>query len=213
MERIDMKGGEVTNTVAPFVSKTEVVLESTDVHALYDHTIDKIMKALDIFQMRGSNWQFNLVQKLEINTVVYKPLRGESYIPLPDELAKKNAVINVKNKDDQYFKWCITRALNPTDIHAERITKMLRNQAEELDWSDIEFPVAMDENVIKKFESNNDESINVFGYTEVGGLFPLYVSKHQSERMIDLLLITDGKTKHYCWIMNFNRLMTKKTEN
>ena len=212
MERINMKSGEVTNIVAPFVSKTEVVLKSTDVNELYDHAIDKIMKALDAFQMRGSNWRFKLVQKLEINTVVYKPLRGKSYVPLPDELAKKNAVINVKNKDDQCFKWCITRALNPADIHAERITKELRNQVEELDWSDIEFPVAMDENVIKKFENNNDVSINVFGYTEVGRLFPLYVSKHQSERMIDLLLITDGKTKRYCWITNFNRLMTKKTE-
>ena len=133
MEHIDIKSGEATNTVEPFVSKTEAVLESTDVNELYDHAIDKIMKALDAFQMRGSNWRFKLVQKLEINTVVYKPLRGKSYIPLPDELAKKNAVINVKNKDDQCFKWCITRALNPTDIHAERITKELRNQAEELD--------------------------------------------------------------------------------
>ena len=100
MECADMKSGEVTNTVAPFVSKTEVVLESTDVDELCDHAIDKIMKGLDAFQMRGSNWRFKLVQKLEINTIVYKPLRDKSCIPLPDELAKKNAVINVNNKDD-----------------------------------------------------------------------------------------------------------------
>ena len=117
---------------------------------------------------------------------------------MPNELAKKNAVINVKNKDEKCFKWCITRALNPSDIHAERINKELRNQAEELDWSSIEFPVAMDENFSKKFENNNDVSINVFGYPEVGGVFPLYVIKHQSERMIDLLLINDGVSKHYC---------------
>ena len=84
----------------------------------------------------------------------------------------------MKNKDDQSFKWCITRALNPTAIHAERITTELRNQTVETDWSGIEFPVATDENVIKKFENNNNVSINVFGYTEVGGVFPLYVSKH-----------------------------------
>ena len=76
-ERIDMKSGEVTNTVAPFAPKTEVVLESTDIDELYDYAIDKIMKALDAFQMRGSNWRFKLVQKLEINTVVYKPHRGK----------------------------------------------------------------------------------------------------------------------------------------
>ena len=95
------------------------------------------------------------------------------------------------------LKRCITRALNSTDIYAERITAELGNQAEELEWSDIEFTVTMDKNVIKKFENNNDVRISVFGYTEVGGVFTLYVSKHQSEKMINLLLITDGVSKHY----------------
>ena len=40
MERVDIKSGEVTNTVAPFVSKTEVVLEGTDVGELYNEASD-----------------------------------------------------------------------------------------------------------------------------------------------------------------------------
>ena len=87
----------MTNTVALFVSKTQVALESTDVNELYDHAIDRIMKVLNAFRMRGSNLRFKLMQKLAINTMVYKPLRGKSNLPLPDELAKKNAVINLKN--------------------------------------------------------------------------------------------------------------------
>ena len=50
----------------------------------------------------------------------------------------------MKNEDDQCFKWCVTRALYPVEDHPEIITKKLRAQAEELDWSDIEFPVASD---------------------------------------------------------------------
>ena len=89
------------------------------------------------------------MQKLEINAVVYKLLKGISYVPLPDELAKKNAVImNVKNKDDQCFKWCIKKALNPTGIHAKHVTAESQNQAEEPDWSGMAFLVAADENVI-----------------------------------------------------------------
>ena len=74
-----------------------------------------------------------------------------------------------------------------TTDHPEIITKKLRAQAEELDWSDIEFPVAVDENVIRKFERNNNVSVNIFGYDDKDGVYPLIVSKHASERFVDLL--------------------------
>jgi len=73
--------------------------------------------------MRGSNWRFKAVEKLDINTVVYKPLRGNSYIPLPTKMAAKNAIINKKNNDQECFQWCIARALNPVNKNSERITK------------------------------------------------------------------------------------------
>jgi hypothetical protein len=95
------------------------------------------------FQQRGSNWRFKSVVKLEINTFVYRPLKGSSYIPLPKELAAKKAIINMKNKDNECFKWCVTRALNPVEEHPERITKELKKQAEQLNWSGIEFPVSL----------------------------------------------------------------------
>src|ERR1043165_10275779 len=40
----------------------------------------------------------------------------------------------------------------------------------------------------------------------------LYISKHESDTRVDLLLISDGDKKHYCLIKNFNRLMKKHTE-
>ena len=53
----------------------------------------------------------------------YVPLGGSSYIPLPKFLAAKKAIINLKNDDDEYFKWAITRALNPVEKNSERIDK------------------------------------------------------------------------------------------
>ena len=35
--------------------------------------------------------------------------RGSSYLPLPDWLAKKKAVINQKNRDKECFKWAVIR--------------------------------------------------------------------------------------------------------
>src|SRR5688572_11220697 len=199
MERVDMKTGEVVDEDFPFLSRTELILDSTDVSEIYNNAKDKIIESMATFQMRGSNWRLRAVQKLDINTVVYKPLKGSSYIPLPKCLASKKGIINMKNEDEECFKWCVTRALNPVEEHLERITKELIKQSEELNWSGIEFPVAADANVISKFERNNNISINVFGYETDVNLFPLYVSKQKNDRCVDLLLIADGEKKHYCW--------------
>ena len=73
---------------APFVSKTDIILDATDVTELYKNASEKIMESIAAFQMTGSNWQFRRVIKLDINIVEYQPLRGNSYIPLPEKLAK-----------------------------------------------------------------------------------------------------------------------------
>src|ERR1043165_1224440 len=100
MERVDMKSGEVTSGDYPFVSKTEVILEATDTNEVYSKVKEKITESIASFQMRGSNWRFVSVVKLDINTVVYKPLKSSSYFPLPPELANRKVIINTKNEDD-----------------------------------------------------------------------------------------------------------------
>jgi hypothetical protein len=57
-------------------------------------------------------------------------LSGSSYIPLPKFIADKKAVINIENKDNYCFKWCLTRALNPVVKNPQRITKILKYQSE-----------------------------------------------------------------------------------
>ena len=58
----------------------------------------------------------------------FVPLKGNSWIPLPEAISKKKAVINMKNEDDECFKWCVTRALNPVEKNAERITQNSENK-------------------------------------------------------------------------------------
>ena len=152
-----------------------------------------MIESMATFQRRGSNWRFRRVVKLDINTVEYKPLRGNSYIPLPKKLASKKAIINMKNEDKQCFKWCVTRAFNPVKEHPERITKLLIKQAEEFIWDEVEFPISLKD--IDTFEKNNKVSIHVFGYEKE--VYPLRISKYASEikedlKAVDLLLISEG---------------------
>ena len=80
----------------------------------------------------------------------------------------------MKNDDDQCFKWSVTRALHPVEKTSERITKELKEQSEELDWSGLKFPVDLKQIII--FDKLNPQiSINVFGFE--GVVYPLQLSK------------------------------------
>ena len=98
---------------AYFNSGTHINLESTDVEKLIDKNVKKIIEDLEAFQKNGSGWYFNEVVQLEIHTVEFNPTKGSSYIPLPDWISNKKAIVNIQNKDEICFLWCVLRYLHP----------------------------------------------------------------------------------------------------
>ena len=78
------------------------------------------------YQKEESGWRLKRVVELEIPVVEYNPVGGSSYIPLPTKRRGKEAIINMKNEDNECFKWSVPRALNPVDKNSERISKDLR---------------------------------------------------------------------------------------
>ena len=140
------------------------------------------------------------------STVKYKPLGGSSYIPLPKFLAAKKAIINLNTEDDESFKWAIIRALNPVENHPERIDRECRETSKVLNWKGLKFPVKLSD--IKKFESHNSSiSVNVFGYEKL--IYPLRISNHNYKResTVNLLLISDDTTQHYCLFKDISKLI------
>ncbi|XP_065640589.1 uncharacterized protein LOC136073148 [Hydra vulgaris] len=201
MESTDIKKGETISAIAAFKTKAEVVLESTNLNDFYERAEQRILELLAAFQRTKSSWRFISVEKMNIDIIEYKPLKGKSYIPLPKELASKKAIINMKNKDNECFKWCVARFFNPKDDHPERVDKNLKEQDKKLNWEKIEFPVSLHQ--ITQFEKNNqDISINVFGYES--SVHPLRISNEKNrQHQIDLLLISNDETNHYCLIKRF----------
>ena len=121
MEKVDLKSGEVIAKEAAFHSKTEVNLKSINSNELFSKMKETVLESLAKCQRQGSNWRFHSVLSLGLHTVKYEPLGGSSSILLPAFLTAKKAIINLKNEDDECFKWAITRALNPVEKHSERI--------------------------------------------------------------------------------------------
>ena len=88
---------------AYFHSDTHINLESTDVKKMLVQVIRVILDKIIIYQNNGSGWYFKEVVNLEIHTVDFNPMRGSSYIPLPDWIMRKKAIINIRNTDDKCF--------------------------------------------------------------------------------------------------------------
>ena len=76
-----------------FHSDTHINLESTDVKEILAKVILSILEKISIYQKNGSGWYFKEVVNLEINTVNYNPMRGSAFIPLPDWIMRKKAII------------------------------------------------------------------------------------------------------------------------
>ena len=64
--------------------------------------------------------------------------------------------------DNECFKWCFIRYLNPADQNPLRITKADNKFIKKLDFKDIKFPVKVRD--MHKIEKKNPISISVFGY-------------------------------------------------
>ena len=117
--------------------------------------------------------------------------------------------INLKNKDNECFKQCHIRVINPQDKHPERIKKQDKEIAKTLDYRGIDFPMkARDYEII---EERFNINVNVFGYEN--RVFPLYVSKKSNEQVLNVLLISNEEKSHYVFIKDFNRLMYLKTKH
>ena len=138
-------------------------------------------------------------------------MKGSSCIKLPQELRHhRKGLINMKNEDNECFRWCHIRHLNHQDKDPQRIKKVDKQYVNNLDYSGIDFPVTTKQ--YNKIEKQNEININVFGY-ENKQPYPIYVSKEKYEDHMELLLITENENKHYVLIKDFNRFMFNKTKH
>ena len=194
-----------------FNSTTDLIINETDIKLAIQASQQQILNIIAQWISEGSGWTIQLIENHYINIVNYNPLKGSSYIELPQELRNSaKGLINMKNKDNECFRWCHIRHLNPQDKDPQRIKKTDKQYIEKLDYSSIEFPVTVKQ--INKIEKQNNICINLFGYEEKQK-FPIYISKEKYQDHMELLLITEGENKHYVLIKDFNKFMFNQTKH
>ena len=105
--------GEVLTQDTRWVSSRRVsATNKAELLAKLQSSINLVKQKIPNLEARnGSMWVFKKVLTLDLHVGRYQPLKGSPYVPLPENLKLKNAIINVQNDDNACFKWAILSAL------------------------------------------------------------------------------------------------------
>ena len=207
---IKFSNGQKTEKNGFFNSKADLIINNTNIQSSLQISKQHILNIISQWVSEGSGWTVESIESHHLNIANYSPLKGSSYIELPPEIKKSKGLINIKNEDNECFRWCHIRHLNPQNKNPQRITKTDKNFIKQLDYSNIEFPVTVKQ--INKIEKQNNIRINLFGYEEKQK-FPIYISQEKFQDHMELLLINKDKKNHYVLIKNFNKFMFDQTKH
>lgn len=203
---------ELTNEFQARAFKTlnYPVFEASNLNAVLNKMILKICNEETEYEGKGSGWALSNIDGILIRFSKYHPLGGSSYMPLPDEIANKHACINVQNfHDNECFRWSIL-ARYVEGRNPQRLDNRYFASNKQFNFDNLTYPVSLDQ--ITKFEKQNPGvSVNVYGLNEQSkNVYPLRIADKIRQNHFDLLLISKGNNRHYCYIKSFSRLLSSQ---
>ena len=140
----------------------------------------------------NSRFVFDEFLYLDVNFHQPNLTRGSSYLPLPDWLVRKKAIVNPHNDDEECFKWSVIAAENVEMKDPQRVSN-LRKFTDNYDWSWLEFPVSIKDT--GKFETRNDISVNVLAVE--GRDIYIHRKGRRMGREINLMMVSEDGIWHY----------------
>ena len=199
------KDGELVELA--FNSRMVNVYNLSDMNEIVNEMIAHMKQQIENPALSNSRFVFDEVLRMDVDFHQLNLMRGSSYLPPPEWLACKKAIINAKNVDGKCFKWAVIAASRWEEINnnPERVSKLKRFESE-FDWTGIGFLVSFRD--IKGFEFRNQILINILAIEDR----QIYICRKGDnyERTINLMLITENNRKHYVAIKSLNRLLSSQ---
>lgn len=192
-----------------FNTKYEIIYQSTELNEMVSNLFDTFTTKLSEFEHCESGWTYESMSHIEINVNKYCPLRGGTYIDLPNSIKLTKSCINIQNHDDYCFLWCVVANLFPAKNNVCKV-RSYPHYSSVLNIKGISFPPTYKD--IELFEMKNPNiSINIYGMNNKGCVNgPLYCTKDRKSNHINLLFIERGNKGHYCLIKNLLRLIRRQ---
>ena len=134
-----------------FNSLMTSVYRGSETDQIDDGMIANMKFQIDNPALLNSRFVFDEFMYLDVNFHQLNLTRGSSYLPLPDWLERKKAIVNPHNDDKECFKWSVIAAENAGMKDPQRVSN-LRKFMDNYDLSIKD---------IGKFETKSNISVNV----------------------------------------------------
>src|SRR6267154_531441 len=96
-----------------FSSNEQILLRVDQIPEQVESAVSQLLSLVQEMTERESNFIFKKIFSVTVRFARFHPIGGSSYIATPKELANKQAIVNVKNKDSRCFLYAIASAIHP----------------------------------------------------------------------------------------------------
>ena len=130
------KDGEMVELA--FNSRMLNAYNLSDMNEVVNAMITHMAQQIESLALSDSKFVFDEVVLMDVDFHRLNLTRGSSYLPLPDWLAHKKAIINLKNSDLECFKWAVIAATRWEELNfipsslIEKSLMSLRNIVEKI---------------------------------------------------------------------------------
>ena len=194
-----------------FNSRMTNLHRGSDLDQIVDEMFAHMMPQIENPALLNSRFMFDEVLFLDANFHQLNVTRGSCYLLLSPWLAKKKAIINPNNDDNECFKLAVIAAdrFNEIGKDPQCISKLIKF-SKDYDWSgSVVFPVSTKD--IGLFEINNGVSINILAVE--GREIYIHRKSPQMGHEINLLFIHEDGINHYTAIKSLSRLLSSSNSN
>ena len=107
-----------------------------------EDSVKQILLQIQNLEASTSNLRFKQILSITIHYDKYDPTRAGRYIELPEWIKLKKACINIKNKDQKCFKYCIQSVVYDkiSKHHPEEMFHYNKLKDYILNWDGVNFP-------------------------------------------------------------------------
>jgi len=186
--------------------------DENKIKGYFEDTFEKINNKLDQWVKEGSGWEVEKIELVYVNIARFQPLRGGTYLPLPEKLKNKKVIIDVENEDNECLKWALRSDLFPPPEGKNLIRPSSYPANDGIDWSGIVFPTPLKQ--IDRLEAQNSGlAINVFGWEKDCVIVHRISKKEKCLPRINLMLIELGEKQHYCFVKRVSALLYDQSKS
>lgn len=132
-----------------FKTKNIAVFIESNLNSILHNLFNKICKEESNYEGQGSGWSLLRVDGIMLRINRFTPLGGSTFIPLPDSIKQKHAVVNPVSHDNYCFKWAILCKF-VTGAHRDRVDYRFHAVCNRLNFDGIDFPTPLKNNLKKR---------------------------------------------------------------